>query len=246
MVAVRARVDDQAASGMGSTAGSALIVTHGQPSDPGPAAAELALLAAKVANHLPGWRVGSATLAEEGALALAIGDLGPEGVVFPLFMACGWFTGTHLPDRLRSAGGAAWRLTLPFGCSPAIQDLTVALAIAATDAPHETDLILAAHGSGRSPAPSVIAHTVAARIRREGGFRRVQAAFIDQSPRIADSTGFGQQSLCLPFFAAKGGHVTDDLPAALAEAGFQGRLLPAVGLDARVPALIAAIIRQTI
>jgi sirohydrochlorin ferrochelatase len=222
----------------------ALIVTHGQPSDPGPAAADLATLAARVASHLPGWRVGSATLAEDGALAHAIADLGPTGVVFPLFMACGWFTGTHLPDRLRAAGGAAWRLTLPFGCTPAIQDLTVALAIATADVPQDTDLILAAHGSGRSPAPSIIAHSLAARIKREGAFRRVQAAFIDQSPRIADATGFGAGALCLPFFAAKGGHVTDDLPAALVDAGFQGRLLPAVGLDPRVPALIAAVIRQ--
>lgn len=224
----------------------ALIVTHGQPSDPGPAAADLSALAARVAAHLPGWRVGSATLAEEGALAAAIADLGPRGVVFPLFMACGWFTGTHLPDRLRGAGGTDWRLTLPFGCSPGIQDVTVALAMAATDVPSETDVILAAHGSGRSLAPSIIAHSLAARIRREGGFRRVQAAFIDQTPRIADTTGFGPRALCLPFFAAKGGHVTDDLPAALAEAGFQGRLLPAVGLDARVPALIADVIRQAV
>lgn len=223
----------------------ALIVTHGQPSDPGPAQADLAGLAARVALHLPGWRVGAATLAEEGALAQAIAALGPRGVVFPLFMACGWFTGTHLPDRLQRAGGADWRITLPFGCSPAIQDLTLALARAAVAVPAETDVILAAHGSGRSPAPSIIAHSVAARMRREGGFRRVQAAFIDQSPRIADCTGFGVGSICLPFFAAKGGHVTDDLPAALAEAGFQGRLLPAVGLHADVPALIADCIRQS-
>ncbi|TKA94316.1 cobalamin biosynthesis protein CbiX, partial [Cereibacter changlensis] len=42
----------------------ALIVAHGQPSDPAPAAAEIAALAAKVAVHLAGWQVGSATLAE--------------------------------------------------------------------------------------------------------------------------------------------------------------------------------------
>ena len=86
---------------------------------------------------------------------------------------------------------------------------------------------------------------MAARIAREGGFRRVQAAFIDQAPRIADTADFGADALCLPFFAANGGHVVDDLPAALVQSGFLGRLLPAVGLDARVPALIAAVIRQT-
>jgi sirohydrochlorin ferrochelatase len=71
---------------------------------------------------------------------------------------------------------------------------------------------------------------------------RVAAGFIDQSPQLASLTGFGTGAVCLPFFAAEGGHVADDIPAALAEAGFQGRILPPVGLDPRVPALIAAAI----
>ena len=36
-----------------------------------------------------------------------------------------------------------------------------------------------------------------------------------------------------------GGHVIRDLPEALAKAGFPGRILPALGLDDRIPALIA-------
>jgi sirohydrochlorin ferrochelatase len=55
---------------------------------------------------------------------------------------------------------------------------------------------------------------------------------------------FGPGALCLPFFAARGGHVIDDLPEALAEAGFSGRLLDPVGLDSRVPGLIAAALRR--
>ncbi len=47
------------------------------------------------------------------------------------------------------------------------------------------------------------------------------------------------EALCLPFFAARGGHVVEDLPAALAEAAFRGTVLEPVGLDPRVPALIA-------
>ena len=42
----------------------ALIVAHGQPSDPAPAAAEIAFLAAKVQSLMPDWHVRSATLAE--------------------------------------------------------------------------------------------------------------------------------------------------------------------------------------
>ncbi|MDP1575689.1 MAG: cobalamin biosynthesis protein CbiX, partial [Cypionkella sp.] len=77
-----------------------LITAHGQPSNPALAAAELADLAAKVAQFLPGQIVASATLAEPEALSEAIAKLGPGGLLFPLFMAGGWFTRTHLPARL--------------------------------------------------------------------------------------------------------------------------------------------------
>ena len=86
----------------------ALIVAHGQPSDPLPAAAALDRLALRVAGHLPGWDVRAATLAEAGRLeAQAAG--GP-GLVFPLFMAGGWFTGAQIPARLREAGAEGWRV----------------------------------------------------------------------------------------------------------------------------------------
>ena len=71
------------------------------------------------------------------------------------------------------------------------------------------------------------------------GIARVEAAFIDQSPQLNAVEGFGAKALCLPFFAANGDHVTRDIPQALAIAGFAGRILPPLGLDRRVPALIA-------
>ncbi len=218
----------------------ALIVSHGQPSDPDEAEAALTGLAAQIGAILPAWQVRSATLSAEGRLARVIGELGPSGIVFPLFMACGWFTGTHLPKRLADAGGAGWRTTLPMGCNPAIQGLATALVNEALIAPaSETDLVLAAHGSGRSDAPSVIAHAVARNIGRSLGLRSAVAAFIDQSPRLADQSGLGPHTICLPYFAADGGHVQHDIPAAMAQNGFPGRILPPLGADPRVPLLIA-------
>ena len=217
--------------------GKVLIVAHGQPSDPGPAEAALARVAAAV--ELPGWRVGSATLAAPGALAAALADLGPDGVVFPMFMAGGWFTRVHLPGQLAAAGAVGWRVLEPFGCLEAVQELAVQLiAESGADA-----AIVAAHGSFKSPVPAAIAGRVAGMVAARG-LGRVAAGFIDQEPRLAGLVGFGPGSVCLPFFAAEGGHVTDDIPAALAEAGFQGRLLPALGLDARVPGIIADAVRQ--
>ena len=223
----------------------AIIVSHGQPSDPVPAAADLAVLARAVAAHLPEWQVRSATLAEPGALARVMAGAG-GGVIYPLFMAGGWFVTTHLPKLVAEADAGSWRILAPFGLDGSIQDLCLTLATEAAAAqgrtPGETAVLLAAHGSFRSPAPSEVARAMAQRLVQQAGFARAEAYFIDQEPRIATAAGFGAAGICLPFFAAKGGHVTDDLPAALHEAQFGGLVLPPLGSDHRVPALIAAAI----
>lgn len=224
----------------------AMIVAHGQPSDPAPAEADLARLAAAVAAYLPDWLVTSATLATEGALASA--TTGPRGFVYPMFMAGGWFTKTHLPDRLSAAGAGAWHILAPFGLDPDVQALTVTIAQEAckNHSLAQTEVLLAAHGSFRSSAPSDVAFAMVGTLQT-AGFARVGAGFIDQSPRIAEiAASFGPQAICLPFFAAKGGHVVDDLPKALAEAGFAGQLLQPVGLDPRVPALIAEALQKAL
>ena len=215
---------------------SALIVAHGQPSDPGPAARALEALAARVMALLPGWQVGAATLAEPGALAGAVAGRGP-GVVFPMFMTGGWFTKVQIPAKLAEAGASGWTVLEPFGCDPGVHDLCVALVREAG----ADQVILAAHGSFKSAVPSDIARHVGARIAAETG-AQVAAGFIDQEPQLSTLRGFG--GVCLPFFAAEGGHVSEDIPKALAEAGFQGRILPPVGLDARVPAIIAAALER--
>lgn len=217
----------------------ALIVAHGQPSDPAPAEAELALLAAAVAADLPGWQITSATLADPDALGRAVS--GPQGLVYPMFMAGGWFTTTHLPQRLAAIGAAAWHILPPFGLDPAVQALIVDIAREATlgQPAGRSELLLAAHGSFRSPAPSEVAYAMVRQLR-EAGIAQVEAGFIDQTPQISDvARNFGPGAVCLPFFAAKGGHVIEDLPQALAEAGFSGPVLPPIGLDHRVPGLIA-------
>ena len=218
-----------------------LIVAHGQPSDPDRAEVELAELGLSVAGHMEGRQVASATLAAPGALAAALARLGPGGRVYPLFMAGGWFTRVHLPKRLAEAGALGWQVLEPMGCDPAVQDLAVRIVAEAGAAGfgQADSVILAAHGSGQSSAPADIAVHVAGLITARLGLR-VQVGFIDQTPRLADLRDHGAGAICLPFFAASGGHVTLDIPAALAEAAFQGRLLPALGLDARLPALIAA------
>ena len=191
-------------------------------------------MAAKVAALLPGWRVGSATLAAAGSLARAVAGLGGAGRAYPMFMAGGWFTRVQLPAKLAEAGGAGWQVLEPLGCDPAIHDLAVRIV---RDEAAER-VLLAAHGSHQSPVPADIARHVAGLIERGTGLR-AEVGFIDQEPQLSGAVGYGPGSVCLPFFAAAREHVTRDIPAALMEAGFQGRLLPAIGLHDHIPALIA-------
>jgi sirohydrochlorin ferrochelatase len=154
-----------------------------------------------------------------------------------MFMTGGWFTKVQIPKRLAEAGAVGWTVLEPFGCDAAVHDLCVSLAGEAGG----TRVILAAHGSFKSPAPSDIAFHVAERIAAEAGVT-AEAGFIDQDPQLSSLPGGA--GVCLPFFAAEGGHVSDDIPAALGQAGFTGRILPPVGLDARVPGIIAAAIAR--
>ncbi len=169
----------------------ALIVSHGQPSDPGPAEAEVAALAARVAAHLPGWSVRAATLAQPGALGHALHGVTGAVRVYPLFMADGWFTQTHLPARLAEAGATDVIQLPPFGLDPAVQSLTVTMALEAAAAlgrtPAETEILLAAHGSFKSDAPAAVARAVAALLAHQGKFPPCRTGL--HRPGAADCRG---------------------------------------------------------
>jgi sirohydrochlorin ferrochelatase len=133
----------------------------------------------------------------------------------------------------------------PFGLDGGILPLALQMLRAelARDGLRASDvrLIVAAHGSFKSPAPALVARRLGWAIMAELPFAELRTAFIDQTPRIADlAAGLAAPTYCLPFFAAAGGHVGQDLPAALAQAAFPGRILAPLGLADRAPDLIAA------
>ncbi|MGI9369235.1 MAG: cobalamin biosynthesis protein CbiX, partial [Ruegeria sp.] len=69
----------------------ALIVAHGQPSDPAPAEAALADFARQVDSAAKRVSVHSATLATPSRLEEVLSKLPDETVIYPMFMANGWF-----------------------------------------------------------------------------------------------------------------------------------------------------------
>ena len=226
----------------------ALLIAHGAPSDPDPQEAAMAALARETRAHLPdGWRVRGATLAAPGAIEAALAAL-DHPLIYPFFMAEGHFTRTLLPRRLRAAG-AAGLVQLPcFGRSPCLPALVAAAALdAATTArlaPEATILLLAAHGSKVSRASATATRALAAVLARTTRFARIETAFIEEHPLIRTVATGLHPAICLPLFALRASHVAIDLPDALAQAGFRGVRLDAIGEHPQVPALIAAALRQ--
>ncbi|MCP1335497.1 CbiX/SirB N-terminal domain-containing protein [Futiania mangrovi] len=227
------------------TAGAAVLVAHGSPSDPVTQEAAVQALARAVAAELPGvWAVRAATLAADGALERVFDGLASGACVFPLFMSDGWFVGTALPRRLQALGRGGARILTPLGMLPAFHDLCAELVLAAIAAegwrPDDTAVILAAHGSRRGEVPARRTREAAEAIASRAGVRSVQPGFVEQAPFLADTLRAAPpQALCLPFFAADAGHVTHDLPAAVAASGFRGPVLPAAGTAPGVVRIVA-------
>jgi len=228
-------------------AGHAVLVAHGHPSDPEPQEVVMQALAASVARQLPGWTIRGATLAKVGSLESALHGL-DEPVVYPFFMADGVFTGEVLPERLRRSGRIARQLP-PFGTDHV---LPLLIARAAYDSarshglrPAETTLLIAAHGSKASPTSKHTALDLVRRLEVQTSFSRIAVGFIEEAPFLADAARGIGSALCLPFFALRAGHVENDVPQALADAGFSGYLLPPIGEHPAVPRLVADALART-
>lgn len=217
------------------------------------------VLADKVAAYLPGWIVHSATLAAPDALeqAMRAAPATVTPMIFPFFLSDGWFIRTVLPRRLAAIGQAGARLATstlasttiltPFGLLPATRSLVADTALAACMAqgwhPAQTSLVLAAHGSGVSRQPAEAAVAMRDHLAATTPFSTIRVAFIEEPPLLADVLATEPaQSICLPLFAARWGHVAHDLPEAVRTAHYAGVVLSPIGTHEAVPQLIAAAI----
>lgn len=218
----------------------ALLIAHGSPADPEPQERALQALAARVRLWCPGWRIRGTTLALPGALERAIAAL-PDAVIFPFFMAEGWFTRKQLPKRLAEAGMTAPRQLPAFGHSAGLTALAREIALQTArqhGLPETATLLLAAHGSQVSRASANRTEEIAATLRTTTTFR-VVTGYVEETPLLHDAARIDGPALCLPLFATRAGHVAQDVPEALATAGFSGPLLPAIGESPEAARLIA-------
>lgn len=207
----------------------------------------MARLAGKVSALVPDCRIQGVTLAMPGALEQALAACRVPPVIYPFFMSDGWFTADALPKRLN---GSAGRILDPLGLDPGLAGVAAEnirhRAAARHWSPDRVTLILAAHGSGRSRNPARAARMFADALSGTLELKAIRIGFVEEDPSIAQAAqGAGPQSICLPFFAATGGHVLDDIPQDLAKAGFAGETLDPVGVAPQIPALVAQAIARS-
>ncbi|MCH2164194.1 MAG: cobalamin biosynthesis protein CbiX [Marinovum sp.] len=219
----------------------ALLVSHGQPSDPEIGEREIASLAIRVAAQTRGIDVIGVTLAMPGRLEVVSANAPPDTVVLPMFMADGWFTQVQLPKRL---GGVPLKILPPYGCHPKLAGFAAGwlgdvVARSGWNA-ETTNLIVVGHGSGRSKRPADVTHAFAAHVQNIAQMRSLRVGFVEEDPCLKEVlAGLDYRAICLPFFAARRGHVLEDLPEAIAEAHFTGMVLPPIGLHPCTPGFIA-------
>jgi sirohydrochlorin ferrochelatase len=145
---------------------------------------------------------------------------GPEVVVYPLLLSDGYFASVALPRLLFEATSRRPHLSvriLPaMGLDAGLPELIVAKASALAaarglDLP-QTTLILLAHGSPRDGASQRATERVVRAARMLAHFGSVRAAFLDQSPTLADVTAAARgPAVVVGLFAGEGLHGADDV-----------------------------------
>ena len=193
-------------------------------------------LATRVRMWLPGWRITGTTLALPGALEAAVARQ-PQALIYPFFMAEGFFTRRQLPKRLEAAGMLAPRQLPAFGHHPALPAL-----LAQVVAAHPGTVLLAAHGSQVSRASATQTEALAETLRAATG-RQILTGYVEEAPFLQEVARLQGPAFCLPLFATRAGHVAQDVPEALENAGFPGTLLPAIGEHPEAARLIATALR---
>lgn len=220
----------------------ALIVAHGQPSDPTPPEATVARLARQVQKCLPDWRIHSATLAAPGRLEATLAGLPEKMLVYPFFMSNGWFVRKALPDRLTCAGPVTQ--VSPFGLDPHLPELVAGMirrVLVRHGLPVECPrILLSAHGAARNPNAARAAQGFADRLKYLLPGATVNTGFIEQAPYFRDvAERVNGPAISLPFFALNGDHYQQDIFPVLEQVGFAGLRLPVLGAFPYVPHLIA-------
>ena len=218
-----------------------LMVSHGQPSKPQIGEDDLQSLTTKVANLLPNWKFESVTMAKPKALEQKLASSNSDFLIFPVFMTRGWFTQTALPERVNDP---ELNILTPLGILPELPKLTSKFLSDILNnlgwKHDESCVLLAAHGSAKIDEVEECTEQFCEELRQLLPTIDLKIGYLEQDPRLSDvAEHCSPNTLLLPFFASNGGHVKYDIPKAVKQSNFQGKVLPPIGHSEFIPNLIA-------
>jgi sirohydrochlorin ferrochelatase len=209
-----------------------------------------------IACELPARLVAAGVLKGEPSIEAALADAKASGagrvLVFPFFMADGYFVRAVLPARIAVAGAGALATILPpLGLEPRLAPLIHAGALsAARSAGFEaaaSRLLLVGHGSELGPASADATRAMAARLGLLGGFAEIATAFIEEPPFLDDElAGARLPTVVAGFFSGDGLHAGEDVPQAIREAGARAVYAGPIGRHAGIPSIIVDAVRAAL
>jgi len=180
----------------------------------------------------------------EPSIKDALGGMtAPNIVVYPLFVANGYFTRDRLAQLLEEANGEGRKVDVmpPLGLDPGLPDLVAAFATDAADrrgfAPRACDVVLLAHGSKKNPASRKSTEQMARALEIDNRFRSVQAAFLEEPPSLHTAVaGIQGPIIVVGMFSGEGLHGAKDAPRLVSElrrddVAFAGVIGSAAGVE---------------
>ncbi len=185
-------------------------------------------LVARLREHAGFADVQACFLSKEPSLKKVSAALPPGPVViYPLFMADGYFVNKAIPHQLSESGigGAADEDAItvlrPLGLHPGLPELVIRLALetaegAGVDAgAHQ--LLLVAHGSKHEPASREVTEDLATKLRERDRFAGVSVSFLEEPPFVSEQlAAITRPVIVVGLFAGQGMHGAVDVPEAIA------------------------------
>lgn len=195
--------------------------------------------------------VGAGVLKGEPSLESALQDAHRSDagaiVVYPFFMADGYFVRNVLADRIAAAESAArCRCTAPLGLDPDLPGVMLAEASSRAAASGfeaaACRLLVVGHGSRLGPASADATRRAAQRIATmRPGFATVETAFLEEAPFLDEAlAATATPTVVSGFFSGDGLHAGEDVPEAIRQSGARAVYSGAVGSSAGVTRLILA------
>ncbi|WP_415237354.1 CbiX/SirB N-terminal domain-containing protein [Sneathiella sp.] len=157
----------------------------------------------------------------------------PEGDFFivPFFMSDGYFSGPRIRqlfgmrhNQMQDERGLVM-LCPPVGMLPQMSDLLLKVAREVCEKHSiqeaQADIVIAAHGSSKSPASRQATLLHADALRHTDRFADVREVFLEEEPFVSDwaqkRSEPSRLTIVLGLFAAEGPHSMEDVPKALKE-----------------------------